>query len=233
MDAQLNALPTLPAVSRTEGSGDHCSEHPRDRKKPWKNRDISESDYCKTNSLMDRIPAPLLEKPRENRPKSRFFTEVAAAEDVHCSGLETLAEQSSLATRHFRFSVASTADPGGFTAIVLNVSRRRLGGPAGVEPQSPGERIRRCFTLGRVRYNSRRDRSRSGWSRRGTTRDRGSSAPGRVFGFGLKVHNEQYRHPFAADHVPVTLPCNEPGSSPWLTRRRLALTLDPARPSLD
>ncbi len=111
MDAQLNALPTLPAVSRTEGSGDHCSEHPRDRKKPWKNRDISESDYCKTNSLMDRIPAPLLEKPRENRPKSRFFTEVAAAEDVHCSGLETLAEQSSLATRHFRFSVASTADP--------------------------------------------------------------------------------------------------------------------------
>src|SRR5208337_3730568 len=60
-----------------------------DRKKPWKNRDISESDYCKTNSFMDRIPAPLLEKPRENRPKSRFFTEVAAAEDVHCSGLLT------------------------------------------------------------------------------------------------------------------------------------------------
>ena len=26
-----------------------------------------------------------------------------------------------------------------FTAIVLNVSRRRFGGPAGVEPQSPGE----------------------------------------------------------------------------------------------
>src|SRR5271157_907418 len=29
--------------------------------------------------------------------------------------------------------------PPRFTAIVLNVSRRRFGGPAGVEPQSPGE----------------------------------------------------------------------------------------------
>src|SRR5271157_2167269 len=29
--------------------------------------------------------------------------------------------------------------PRRFTAIVLNVSRRRFGGPAGVEPQSPGE----------------------------------------------------------------------------------------------
>src|SRR5271157_5870765 len=28
--------------------------------------------------------------------------------------------------------------PRRFTAIVLNVSRRRFGGPAGVEPQSPG-----------------------------------------------------------------------------------------------
>src|SRR5208337_4765920 len=70
-----------------------------DRKKPWKNRDISESDYCKTNSFMDRIPAPLLEKPRENRPKSRFFTEVAAAEDVHCSGRETFAERNKFATK--------------------------------------------------------------------------------------------------------------------------------------
>src|SRR5271157_2970368 len=166
MDAQLNALPTLPAVSRTEGSGD---------------------------------PGP-----------TKF-------------------------TRHSPLPLQRGIDgrPRRFTAIMLNVSRRRFGGPAGVEPQSPGERIRRCFTLGRVRYNSRRDRSRSGWSRRGTTRDRGSSAPGRVFGFGLKVHNERYRHPFAADHVPVTLPCNEPGSGPWLTRRRLAITLDPARPSLD
>ena len=55
------------------GSADHCSEHLRDRKKPWKNRDISESDDCKTDSFMDRIPGPLLEKPRENCPKSRFF----------------------------------------------------------------------------------------------------------------------------------------------------------------
>src|SRR5271157_770383 len=30
--------------------------------------------------------------------------------------------------------------PPRFTAIVLNVSRRRLGEPAGVQPQSPGER---------------------------------------------------------------------------------------------
>src|SRR5208282_5727959 len=34
--------------------------------------------------------------------------------------------------------------PRRFTAIVLNVSRRRFGGPAGVEPQSPGERNGRC-----------------------------------------------------------------------------------------
>ncbi len=57
--------------------------------------------------------------------------------------------------------------------------------------------------------------------------------PGVFHSSRLKVHTEQYRHPFAADHVPVTLPCNEPGSSPWLTRGRLAPTLDPARPSLD
>ncbi|MGZ3432451.1 MAG: hypothetical protein ACXWN0_12255, partial [Isosphaeraceae bacterium] len=30
--------------------------------------------------------------------------------------------------------------PRRFTAIVLNVSRRRFGGPVGVEPLSPGER---------------------------------------------------------------------------------------------
>src|SRR5271166_5999892 len=34
---------------------------------------------------------------------------------------------------------ARGADPDGFTAIVLNLSRRRFGGPAGAEPQSPGE----------------------------------------------------------------------------------------------
>src|SRR5271157_3860991 len=39
--------------------------------------------------------------------------------------------------------------PRRFTAIVLNVSTRRFGGPAGVEPQSPGERN------GRVKYKFR------------------------------------------------------------------------------
>src|SRR5208337_807995 len=56
-------------------------------------------------------------------------------------GLETLAEQSSLATRHSPLPLQRGTDggPRRFTAIVLNVSRRRFGGPAGVERQSPGE----------------------------------------------------------------------------------------------
>src|SRR5208283_2974483 len=37
--------------------------------------------------------------------------------------------------------------PRRFTAIVLNVSRRWFGGPAGVEPQSPGERNGRWSRL--------------------------------------------------------------------------------------
>src|SRR5271157_1991888 len=45
----------------------------------------------------------------------------------------------------FNLSIPNSAcgkggGPRRFTAIVLNVSRRRFGGPAGVEPQSPGER---------------------------------------------------------------------------------------------
>src|SRR5208337_2227205 len=49
----------------------------------------------------------------------------------------------------FRLWIPSSArgqggGPRRFTAIVLNVSRRRFGGPEGVEPQSPGERNGRC-----------------------------------------------------------------------------------------
>jgi len=44
-------------------------------------------------------------------------------------GLETLAEQSSLATRHFRFSVASTADPGGSPRSCSTFREGGLEGP--------------------------------------------------------------------------------------------------------
>ena len=68
----------------------------------WENREISRSDDCTMNSFGASSDGSISEKPRKSCPKPFVHLGVTSEEDVHGSGLETLAERNSRAAGVWR-----------------------------------------------------------------------------------------------------------------------------------